>query len=177
MRSRNFSKLRQEDSDPVHVSVKKSVVKRSRKLSAFQPFRLLLICVLLPVFFWHLLLLFAAMWSPQPQNSYPTVSLSALSTINRQHLRQKNQLVDTLSTSQLVPFRNVFVTANFYNSENILKNLLPEISRFAATLHASKRHRVFVALQENGSRDRTAKMLHAFGDELSNAYLIPLAVA
>ena len=70
------------------------------------------------------------------------------------------------TTTTLTPFGNVFLAANFYNSESIVVHLLPEILRFARMLQASSEHEVFVSLQENGSTDRTSQMLLDFQKQL-----------
>ena len=75
----------------------------------------------------------------------------------------------TFNDITLTPFGNVFVAANFFNSENVLIYLLPEILRFVKLLHISKKHNVFVSLQENGSNDRTSVMMLEFEKELGNA--------
>ena len=72
----------------------------------------------------------------------------------------------------LTPFGNVFVAANFFNSENVLIYLLPEILRFVQLLHVSKKHNVFVSLQENGSNDRTSAMMLEFEKELGNVWIL-----
>ena len=74
----------------------------------------------------------------------------------------------TINDITLTPFGNVFVAANFFNSENVLIYLLPEILRFVKLLHISKKHNVFVSLQENGSNDRTSVMMLEFEKELGN---------
>jgi len=132
-----------------------------------------------------LLLLATTIFVPETYNNqkYTTVSLDSLrSSQNPTHLRSNananantntntntNKIQQNSADQPLLPFRNVFVAANFYNSEDILTTLLPQIGRFAATLHQSKHHQVFVSLQENGSRDSTAKILQAFGTQLKQA--------
>ena len=132
-----------------------------------------------------LLLLATTIFVPETYNNqkYTTVSLdSLLSSQTPTHLRSNanantntntntntNKIQQNSADQPLLPFRNVFVAANFYNSEDILTTLLPQIGRFAATLHQSKHHQVFVSLQENGSRDSTAKILQAFGTQLNQA--------
>lgn len=130
---------------------------------------------------WLVLLLLATIFLPEAYNTqkYTTVSLDSLrSSQNPTHLRgntnantntNTNKIQQSSADQPLLPFRNVFVAANFYNSDDILTTLLPQIGRFAATLHQSKHHQVFVSLQENGSRDNTAKRLQAFGTQLNQA--------
>jgi len=115
---------------------------------------------------WCLFLLLAHLLAPNNYQKYDTITLNSLHTQETfpNHLRYRPNHV---RYTELSPFRNIYIAANFYNSEDILHQLLPEIGRVAATLHASKHHHVFVSLQENGSTDKTGEMLRDFGKQLN----------